>query len=301
MLRETEHETRRLQGLTHAISALRLLRMRSRVGLGSYALIVPWCAFTLLAFLWVILSSFKSTGEIFRFVWHLPQSFYWQNYIKAWSVVNMGQYFLNSVIVVSASVVFIMAISSPSAYVLGRISFRGSRFLTGFFASGMGIPVQLLFIPLFALLTRIRLTDSLAGLGVVYIAISLPFTVFFLTGFFRSLPSELEEAAAIDGASPGRTFLQVMLPISSPGLIAAAIFNFVWLWNEYSLALIFISRDARRPLSLGLYALQGSMQFTGDWGGLFAGAVIVMVPTALFYIWMSERIISGITVGAVKG
>src|SRR5690606_1443948 len=141
-----------------------------------------------------------------------------------------------------------------------------------------------LFIPLFGLLSVIKLADTLHGLIVVYVALSIPFTVYMLTGFFRSLPSELADAAYIDGCGEIDTFWRVMLPLASPGIITAAIFNFIGLWNEYMLALIFITTDSNRPLSLGVYALQGSMQYTGDWVGLFAGVVIVMVPSIVFFI-----------------
>lgn len=207
---------------------------------------------------------------------------------------------LNSIFVVFVSVAIILIISAPIAYVLTRIKFFGSEFLSQFFTAGMGIPYQVLLIPLFGMISAWHWADSLPGLILVYVSLSIPFTVYLLTGFFASLPVELEEAAALDGASPFQTFTTVMLPLASPGLLTVAIFNFMGLWNEYMLAMIFITSGEKRTLSLGLYALQGSMQYTGDWVGLFAGIVMVMLPTAVLFIFLSEKMISGITLGGVK-
>lgn len=267
----------------------------------AYAFLGFWCAFGLFATAWLIFTSFKSNRELFLDVWALPSHLHFENYVKAWSVVDIGNSLMNSIVVVGVSVLLILVLATPAAYVLTRVPFRGAEFVTNLFIGGMGIPVQLLFVPLFGTLTRLHLADTLPGLILVYTSLSLPFTLFLLTGFFRSLPSELEEAAAIDGASPLMTFVRIMLPLASPGIVGAVIFNFISLWNEYMLALIFISDTSKRPISLGLYALSNSMQYTGDWGGLFAGVVTIMVPSVLLYFLLSERLISSITLGAVKG
>jgi ABC-type glycerol-3-phosphate transport system permease component len=134
----------------------------------------------------------------------------------------------------------------------------------------------------------------------IYITVSVPFTMYLLTGFFRSLPTELEEAARLDGCSEFNVFWRVMLPLASPGLITATIFNFIALWNEYMLAMVFLNDPNKMPISRGLYGIAESMQYTGDWVGLFAGVVIVMVPTIIIYVLLSERLIEGVTMGALK-
>jgi ABC-type glycerol-3-phosphate transport system permease component len=149
-------------------------------------------------------------------------------------------------------------------------------------------------------MSSLSLVNTMQGLIVVYVSLSIPFTVYMLTGFFATLPTELEESAIIDGCSDFQVFRHVMLPLAAPGILTAAIFNFIGLWNEFELALIFINEPSKRPLSLGLYSMKNSMQYTGDWVGLFAGVVIVMVPTIGLYILLSERMITGITMGAVK-
>ncbi len=265
------------------------------------AILILWTAFIIFSFIWIVMSSFKSNKELFGSAWALPTALHFENYVKAWSVVRMGSYFVNSLVVVTASVALIIILSAPAAYVLSRIPFPGRELISNTFIAGMGVPFQVLLVPLFILLTRMSLVDTLPGLVVVYVALSLPFTIFLLTGFFRSLPSELEDAAAIDGAGEFQIFYRVMLPLASPGIITASIFNFIALWNEYMLALVMINDQDKRTIGLGLYALQGSMQYTSDWVGLFAGVVIVMVPTFILFVIMSERVIEGITLGATKG
>ena len=282
---------------------------RSRVGgqlsrslphIPMYVILGLFAVFNIFVIVWVALASFKTNRQLYANVWSLPVSFALTNYIKAWTTVKMSQYFLNSLIVVTLSVILTLVVSAPAAYVLTRIKFRGSNFITQFFIAGMGVPAAVLFIPLFDMLSKIKMVDNLAGLILVYIVLAIPFTTFLLTGFFSSLPVELEESAAIDGASPLAVFIRIMLPLASPGLLTAAILNFVSTWNEYMLALIFITSDKNRTISLGLYALQSSMQYTGDWVGMFAGVVILMIPIVIIFVFLSRRMISGITMGAIK-
>ena len=169
------------------------------------------------------------------------------------------------------------------------------------FIFGMGIPIPLLFIPLVVMLSEIGLIDTLTGLTLVYLSVSLPFTIYVLQGFFSSLPSDLESAAVIDGCSDWQVFWHVMLPLAAPGAATVAILNFVGLWNEYQISLVLINAQENRTLSLGIYSLITSMQYSGgNWPGLFAGVTIVMVPTILIYVFLSDRMISGITMGGVK-
>ncbi|MCJ7658787.1 MAG: carbohydrate ABC transporter permease [Anaerolineales bacterium] len=266
----------------------------------SYVILGLWSLLTVFSILWVIASSFKTNRELFTAVWSLPSALNFDNYIKAWTTVKMGQYFSNSVIVVLTSVFIVLFLSAPVSYILTRVKFKGSGMLLLIFTAGIGIPVQLLYIPLFILLTQIGVINSLWGLGLLYISLSIPFTVFILSGFFATLPRELEEAATIDGCTDFQVYWKVLLPLASPGLITAAIFNFIFLWNEYQIALVFINDPDLRTLPLGLYALSNAMQYTGDWVGLMAGVVIIMVPTIILYTILSEKMIAGITMGSVK-
>lgn len=267
----------------------------------AYLTIGTWSAFSVFFILWIILASLKRNRDLFGKPWSIPLDPAWGNYVKTWVSNRFGDYFLNSLIVTSVSVLALLVISVPAAYVLSRGRFGGRVALSNFFAFGMGVPIPLLFVPLFVIMTTLRLGDSLTGLSIVYVALSIPFSIYVLEGFFASLPAELESAAIIDGCSDVQVFRHVMLPLAGPGIATVAILNFVGLWNEYQLSLVLINSPENRTLSLGIYSLITSMQYSGgDWAGLFAGVTIVMVPTILLFIILSERMISGITMGGVK-
>jgi N-acetylglucosamine transport system permease protein len=266
-----------------------------------YFIVGGWCAFSVVMLLWVVLASLKTTRGLFSKPWSLPLDPAFGNYAKVWISSHLGDYFLNSLLVVTLSVAALLLVSIPAAYVLSRGRFRGRGAVSYFIVFGMGVPIPLLFIPLVAIMSTLRLADTLTGLSIVYVSISVPFTIYVLQGFFSSLPSELEAAATMDGCNDWQIFWHIMLPLAVPGASTVAILNFVGLWNEYQLSLVLINSPENRTLSLGLFSMITSMQYSGgDWAGLFAGVTIVMVPTIALYIFLSERMISGITMGGVK-
>jgi len=267
----------------------------------SYFLLFLWCSFTIFALFWIILTSLKDNQALFQNVWSLPKQLHFENYSLIWNTFDLKTYFKNSLIVVPISVIFILIFATPAAYALSRAEFKGKEFLMNFFIMGIGIPIIVILIPLYFLLTSLHIIDTMFGLCIIYISVSLPFSIYLLTGFFQSFPSELEEAAAIDGCTPFQTFMRVVLPITTPGLITVSIFNFIGIWNEYLLSMTLTRDEGNRLLSLGVYSIQNSMQYSGNWVGLFAGTVIVFLPILIFYIFMSERIMEGLTLGAVKG
>ncbi len=282
------------------MSASRVKRLPLRKLL-AYLIVGGWSAFAILLVIWVVMASLKTTRGLFGSPWTLPTDPVFSNYAKVWISNRFGDYFLNSILVVSGSVLALLIVAVPAAYVLSRGTFRGRRSILNFFIFGMGVPIPLLFIPLVVVTTEMGVVDTLTGLSAVYVSISLPFTIYVLQGFFSSLPSELESAAVIDGCSDWQVFWHVMLPLAAPGAATVAILNFVALWNEYQLSLVLINSPENRTLSLGIYSLITSMQYSGgNWPGLFAGVTIVMVPTIALYIFLSERMISGITMGGVK-
>jgi ABC-type glycerol-3-phosphate transport system permease component len=207
---------------------------------------------------------------------------------------------MNSVLVDGGATVITLAIAAPAAYVLSRTRFRGVDTLSYAFVLGIGIPVQAVLIPLYVLMANTGLLDSLVGLAVAYVATTVPFIVFLLTGYFRSLPRELEEAAAIDGANAFRTFLVVMVPVAWPGILTAAIFELVALWSEFFLALTLINSNQNDTLPLAIVNMYATMKYTGDWSGLFAGVIIVVLPITVAYGILSKRMMEGLTLGAVK-
>jgi N-acetylglucosamine transport system permease protein len=159
----------------------------------------------------------------------------------------------------------------------------------------------MIVMPLFSVVSQLRLTNNRWLLIFLYISMNVPFTTFFLLSFFKSLSTTYEEAAAIDGCSPMGTFWRIMFPLVQPGIITVTIFNFITIWNEYFMSLIFANKTKVRPVAVGLFNMIQAMRYTGDWGGMFASVVIVFMPTFILYIFLSDRIIKGVTAGAIKG
>ncbi len=267
-----------------------------------YALLVIYPMF------WLVATSFKDSWSIFKSPWALPTNLQWINYENAMEKGALAHKIWNSVVVDCISLAFILLFSAMAAYVLARFKFRGNRALFYMFLSGMTIPVFLAVVPLFILMNQLRipvinipLLGTLTGLTFVYVALSLSFTIFVLTGFFRTLPWELAEAAVIDGCTPSQIFWKIMLPLAKPGMATAGIFVFIGLWNEYPLALVLVSNEANHTLPLGIANLTMSQKYAADWGALFAGLTIGVLPTLILYVIFQRQIQEGLTAGAVKG
>jgi N-acetylglucosamine transport system permease protein len=257
--------------------------------------------FDVFVVLFIISSSFKTTNQIFDNPWLPTTHPHFQNWATAWFGNGFGRATLNTVLVVGVSAGAAVAISAPAAYMLARTRSRLSNNLVAFMAVGIGIPDAVIVIPLFIMMSKVGLIDSLPGLCLTYTGLSIPFTVFLLTAFFRTLPSGVEEAAALDGAGTIRTFLQVMLPLARSGIVTALMLNVVGLWNETMIALVFLQDSQHFTLSLSLLAFKSNMQYIGqDYGGLFAGVCIVTLPIVVAYVFLGKRIIAGITIGADK-
>lgn len=223
------------------------------------------------------------------------------NYVEAWTTTHIGSAFLNSLIVSAATLVVLIPIAAMAAYVLAKYKFRGSNALFMLFLGGMMFPQFLVIVPLFLQMSSLGLDDSLFGLTLVYIAFSLPFTVFVLTGFFHQLPNELAEAAMIDGCGHQATFWRIMWPLAKPGLVVVTIFDVIGLWNEYNLALVLMRSRDGFTLPRALDSLQMTAQYLGDTGALMAAMVIVVLPVLIVYWLLKEKIHEAMLAGAIKG
>jgi len=250
---------------------------------------------------WMILSSFKSSLEIFDTAWGLPSTFEFDNYVNAWINSNLGTYFFNSTYITIISVAIIVFISAMATFALTRIRFPKREILFWFFVSGLMIPWVLVLVPLFILLARLNLINSHIGLILIYIAFSIPFTVFALQPFFKAIPRELEEAAIIDGCSIYQIFWSIALPMSKSGLIIAIIFNVFGIWNEYVFGFSIIYSDSLRTLPVGIANMVVVQQYQADWGTLFAALVIAAAPVVFIYIYSQKFLSKGITGGSLKG
>lgn len=255
----------------------------------------------LIPLLWVLGSSLKSGPEIFASPWSLPTTLRWSNYVKAWQEAGIGSNFGVSTWITCASLALLLPIGSMSAYIFARYPFKGSKALFTVLIAQMMVPNFLVVVPLFLLLKDISLLDTKTGLILVYVAYSLSFTIFVLTGFFQNLPKELEEAASLDGCGHFNLFYKVMFPLVRPGLIVVGIFNGIGLWNEYQLALVLMTSKENRTLPLGIADLVMTQHYESDWGALFAGLVIVMIPVMFVYWLFRDKIHQTMIAGAVKG
>ena len=268
--------------------------------------VITWALMVILPMIWVVLSSFKNNREIFASPFALPQDWQFSTYLDAWQTASIGRFFLNTVIVVTAGVLLTLLLSSMAAYVLARYEFPGSRWIYYLFLVGMTFPLFLAIVPLVKVTQNLGMYQNLGGLVVVYIAFSLPFSVFFLTAFFASLPKELAESAFIDGAGHFRTFFQIMLPLAKPGLISIGVFNFLGQWNQYLLPLVLNPPNDRRSnflLTQGLADLALRTRYESSSTSvaeMFAGLVIAMLPVLAVYIVFQRRVEEGLTAGALK-
>ncbi|WP_395939454.1 carbohydrate ABC transporter permease [Arthrobacter alpinus] len=259
-----------------------------------------WSLMVLIPLGWTLLSSFKTSTEIFSSPFALPDVWQFQNYANAWSTAGIGNYFLNTVIVVGSALIIVMVLGAMCAYVLARYVFPGYRAVYYLMLAGLTFPIFLAIVPLFFILKNMGLLNTLPGLIIVYVAFALPFTVFFLFAFFKALPHEIGEAAAIDGAGEWRTFFQVMLPMAKPGLASVAIFNFLGLWNQYLIPVAINTNQKNWVLSQGIVAFAGQQGYAVDFGQLFAGAVIVVVPVLVMYMLFQRQLQGSVSAGTMK-
>ncbi|WP_456696739.1 carbohydrate ABC transporter permease [Aeromicrobium sp. P5_D10] len=254
------------------------------------------------AFAWIFNVSMKSNREFLgTSPWELAEGLRWENYTNAWNGANIGAYFGNSLFVSISATLLGVIVSVFAAYPLARVQFRFNGLVLSVFLMGLMIPWMVTFAPLYNLMQDFGLLDSRIGLILVYATYNLPFNVFVLTGFMKTLPYELEEAAALDGASPTRTFLSVILPLMGPGVASVAIISFLQNWNEFFYALLLIHTPEKMTLPLGLFQLGQAANYGTNWVTLFAGMMMTVAPVLLGFALLQKQITKGLTVGALKG
>ncbi|MEV7413761.1 carbohydrate ABC transporter permease [Streptomyces sp. NPDC089919] len=270
----------------------------------SHGFLVLWAILIILPLVWLMLGSFKTDAQIGGSALSWPSNWHFDAFGRAWDK-GIGDYFANTFIVLVFSVPLTMLLGSMAAYVLARYPFKGNRIIYYFFVSGAMFPVFLALVPLFFMVKRFDMLNTYQGLILVYVAYSMPFTVFFMHSFFRTLPSAVHEAAVIDGASDTRIFFQVMLPMAKPGLISVGIFNVLGQWNQYILPSVLMqptssSDPERYLLTQGLIQLQQQQGYATDLPVLFAGVTIAMIPMLVVYLSFQRQIQAGLTSATLK-
>lgn len=253
----------------------------------------------LLPLLWVIFVSLKDDKTLFVSPWAMPEHLMFENYSFAWTAGRLGVATLNSAFVCGVTLILGLLVGSMAAFAIGRMRWKLSGVMMTYFLMGMMIPVHCILIPVFTKFSKMHLTNSLTGLILPYLTLSLPITIFIMTGFFQSLPNELFESACIDGCSIYKTFTHIALPLSRTGLFVTGLMTFVANWNELLLAMVFISDDSKKTLPVSLSKFVGP--YNTNYSQMFAAIVIAIIPTIIVYCMFSNQIVDGLTAGAVKG
>lgn len=249
---------------------------------------------------WLVTFSLKGNAEIFGDnIIGLPQSWRWENYYRAFTQTNILRYFLNSVFYSAVTVIVAGILSAMAAYAIARMRWKWSGLVFGIFAIGIMIPAQAALLPLFQLLDRTGLKGGYLALLIPYIAGAIPMSILILTGFYKGIPKEIEEAAYIDGCGVFKSFALIILPIIKPAIATASVFTFLGTWNELMLANTFVDSDKYRTLPVGIMSFAG--QYSTDWGLIGAGMVIATIPTILIYFSLSNQVQDSLIAGAVKG
>ena len=270
------------------------------VAAGSHIVLIAWSIIVITPLLWALMSSFKTTREIFASPLSLPEHWSFTNYQSAWTREGFGRFFRNTIVIVGCALVIVMTLGSMCAYVLSRFKFPGSRAIYYLMLAGLTFPIFLAIVPLFFLMKNLHLLSTQPGLIVVYVAFALPFTVFFLYPFFKRLPDEIAEAAAVDGAGEWRTFFQVMLPMAKPGMASVAIFNFLGLWNQFLLPVALNTDPDNYVLSQGMNRFASQAGYSVDFGSLFAAVIITVVPVLVMYIIFQRQLSGSVAQGTSK-
>lgn len=246
----------------------------------------------------MVFSAFKNNIQIFQSPFSIPDFTNLANLTRIWTETNFVAYFTNSIVVTGVSMFLILTLGTMAAYAIARYRFTGSGFILMFFVAGLTLPLKLAIIPLFILMRDLGILNTHAALIVIYVATGLPTTVFIMTGFIRTLPSELEDAARMDGANEALIMWKIMLPLVKPALVIAGIQNVVPIWNDFFFPLVFIQSDRLKTLPQGLASFMG--EYNTDWGVMFSGLTLSVLPIVIIYILLSKQFISGMTAGAVK-
>lgn len=278
-----------------------------------YTALVVFAVIILVPVGWTFMASIKATPEHYGNPWALPSHIHWENFVQAWNTSNMGTYMGYSVLVTGLSLILLLIVALPASYCLARFQFVGKKFLKTCFMAGLFINVNYLVVPLYLMLNdgnkwfianlgnKFTLLNNHFIVAVIYAATALPFTIYLLTSYFQTLPRDFEEAAYIDGASYGKTMLSIMLPMAKPSVITVVLFNFLSFWNEYIIVKTLITDRNIWTLPAGLLNLMQAQQSSANYGPLYAGLVMVMLPVLILYIFLQKNLTKGMTVGGVKG
>jgi len=276
-----------------------------------YILLIALAVSIIIPVGWVFLASIKENSEFYGNPWAFPKRIYVQNFIDAFTKANMGDYFLNSIIVTGLAIGILLVVALPASYVISRYNFIGRKLCKVMFMAGLFINVNYIVVPIFLMFVDAdRVMKQWFGSGIflnnpfvlalVYAATALPFTIYLLSGFFVSIPKDYEEAAFADGSGYFRTMVTIMMPMARPSIITVILFNFLTFWNEYIISMTLLTKESK-TLPVGLMQLMQAQKAAANYGRLYAGLVIVMLPTLILYMLLQKKLTQGMSLGGLKG
>lgn len=265
----------------------------------SKLIVVAFGVLVLAPFLILVFTSFKNMEEVFAHPVGLPLHWNFANYAYVLQNSNMLLFFRNSVVVTVTSGIIIIILATLASYGIVRVSGWIGTLVFGVFSFGMTIPIQANMVPVYLIMVKLNLLDSLLGLIIVYITFALPFSIFVISGFMRTIPVPLLEAAKIDGASEMHVLRKIFVPLSIPSLVTVFILNFVTVWNDLTWPLLFVRSDQAKTLPIALLRFQG--EFTTNYPVLFSGVIMAVLPMLILYLFLQKYFVEGLTAGAVKG
>ena len=289
------------------------IKQTPKAGIAGIYVVLSLLAITIIIpIAWVFMASIKENAQFYGSPWSLPNGIHFENFVQAWTEAEMGSYMLNSVIVTALGIILLIIISLPAAYVLSRFKFKTSKFWNILFMAGLFINVNYIVVPIFLMLVDADsflqrtvghgfFLNNLFVLALIYASTALPFTIYLLSGYFKSLAKDYEEAAYVDGAGYFRTMVQVIFPMAKPSIITIILFNFLSFWNEYIISMTMLTKPALKTLPVGLMNLMAAQRSAVQYGRMYAGLVIVMVPTLILYMCVQKQLTEGMTVGGLKG
>jgi trehalose/maltose transport system permease protein len=265
-----------------------------------YALVVVIIVFNLFPFFWALLSSFRPSNELFS-TKLIPNALTLDHYVEVFNEARFVGSLINSVIVAGATVLIALGLGSVCAYALGRLPFRFKGPVLYLVLTMTMFPQIAILSGLFVMLRTLDLFNTRQGLVLTYLIFTMPFTIWVMTQYFRSLPKELEEAAYVDGASPLKVFWEILLPLTMPGLVSTGLLAFIAAWNEFLFALTFTITDDMKTVPVVISQFTGASSFEQPWGAIMAASMVVTIPLVILVMIFQARIVEGLTAGAVKG
>jgi len=274
--------------------------MKKRVFHGlAFILMAVFAVCCLYPIFWLILNSFKTNKELYYNTWGLPETLNLENYSRAISKGNIGSSYVSSIVITAASVFLTVFFGAMVSYGLTRLRFKGSGTVKGLFSMGMSIPAYAVIIHMFAMFNQMKLLDSFGSVIIAHVVFAFPMTIYILTGFFSTIPTELEEAFIVDGCTILKGYYKIILPIAKPSLATVSVINFITVWNDLLFPQIFLTSMDKMPLPVIL--TQFADLDSVDYSGMLAAVVMTVIPTIGVYIFLHDKIIEGMTAGAVKG